>query len=262
MVSNLKSLKISSCGISDIGLVRTNNEDFWEIVPEVRFYVLADGMGGHQAGEIAAKETVQELCKTIKETFKSSKKAPTLLDSHRIIRQAIQQVNLHVYNMSLAQESLEGMGTTLCAALIHESGLVYAHVGDSRIYRFRNQHLQLLTKDHSLISDLMDFGQIGEIRPNECTFKNVLTKAVGTERSIEPSVHVTDILPNDTFMLCSDGLTDMLNRKEMEGCFQSFLSIEETAQNLVKKAKEKGGVDNITVVLIHVEKNENPQDLS
>lgn len=261
MVVPVMSYKVLAFGLTDIGLVRQNNEDAWGAVPEQGFFALADGMGGHQAGEIAARETIAILCKLVKKS-KTRKKKATLSDAQHTLEHAITQANDHVFKMGLANRDLRGMGTTICCLQFHEEGVVYAHIGDSRIYRYHEKKLSQITVDHSLMRELIDLGQLSEGQAPDFMYKNIITKAIGTEPSIEPSIHICDIADEDSFLMCSDGLSDLLSLAEMEDIMNQELSVSQTAKALVNAAKDKGGYDNITVVLIRLKELDEEQDIS
>lgn len=258
----IKPLKISAVGLSDIGLVRQNNEDVWGQVPKIHFYVIADGMGGHQAGEIAARETVTTLCEIVSKNLNLEDEDLTLEEARHILIESIEEVNAHVYKMSRKDPDLRGMGTTLCCLLVHPKGLIYAHVGDSRIYRLRSEKLFQLTKDHSLMRELIDLGQLQEKQTGEFFYRNIITKAVGTEPLVEPSVRLTSLMKKDIYLMCTDGLSDMLSLEEMEKIMNTPSTLRHAANELVKAAKEKGGIDNITLVMIKVEDENESKDIS
>ncbi|MEI8365922.1 MAG: Stp1/IreP family PP2C-type Ser/Thr phosphatase [Parachlamydiaceae bacterium] len=244
--------KILSVGRSDIGLVRLNNEDAWDELPAIGLYILADGMGGHQAGEVAAKETIEALCRIIKRKYSSIKNAP-IAEVRELVRQAIIHVNKLIYRLGRTKPELRGMGTTLCCLLFHREGVVLAHVGDSRIYRLRGSKLELLTRDHSLLCQLIDLGQLNPQQASDFLYKNIITKAIGTEPKVEPTVDSKRVLRGDLFLMCSDGLTDPLACEEIASILKSTTPLEITAEQLIHGALEKGGRDNITVVLAFVE---------
>lgn len=247
MVLNLIPYQIDVWGLSDIGIVRQNNEDVWSELPKHQFYAIADGMGGHLAGEIAAKEAIKDLCALIDQTLEHSQ--PTLFQLKKIIYQSIKRMNLDVYKLSRTSPDYKGMGTTLCCLAFHSDGLVYAHVGDSRIYRLRKNKLVQLTKDHSLLRQLLEKGQLSEGEAPTFAYKNIITKAIGTEPSVEPAVRHTFVEPGDMFLMCTDGLTDLLTNKEITETLCEFSTPAEIAQELVLKANRLGGYDNITVVV-------------
>lgn len=254
------SYKVSAYGLSDVGLVRHNNEDVWSYLPETNLYVVADGMGGHQAGEIAAKEAVFNLCSF----FKKRKISPeaNLEQCKQIIEDVIRETNTVVFQRSLLSDDLRGMGTTLCCILLRKDGLIYAHVGDSRIYRLRNKTLTQLTHDHSLLREMIDSGQLNEDQAEDFHYKNILTKAIGTEPYVDPAIDSDIVLIGDTLLMCTDGLTDMVDEKEIEKILSHSTSSKDAAEKLIKAAKENGGVDNITVIVAKIQENNAPSSLS
>lgn len=242
--------QVSVSTLCDIGLVRQNNEDSWKVLNDEQFYVIADGMGGHQAGEVASRETVERLCKIFLEGYETSLSL-SLAQTEDWIKSMIQQVNDSVYRIGRDSSELRGMGTTLCCVYLHPKGLVYGHVGDSRIYRLRKGELSQLTQDHSLLRELIDLGQLSEQQAEEFLYKNIITKAIGTEPYVVPSVTHCSLHTGDKILLCTDGLTDMLKCKEIREILLEN-SDDDSVQTLVDRAKQKGGNDNITVVVIDV----------
>lgn len=234
---------LSAFGLTDIGIKRSNNEDVWAALPEIGFFALADGMGGHLAGEIAAKEAVEHL-------IGSAKKIQTNNTIELIVelKTAIERANKWVYRLGQESATYTGMGTTLCCMQWTESAIIYAHVGDSRIYRFRDQKLELLTQDHSLLNKWLKTGR-AEGCETPFPYKNVITRAVGTSPKANPEIAVSDRRPNDLFLLCTDGLSDVLPLEEIEAILLSTPSLEETAALLIHTAKIKGSSDNMTVLL-------------
>ena len=252
MAVRLMPYKVSAFGLSDVGLIRQNNEDVWAEIPELFFYALADGMGGHQAGEVAAHEAVNSLCKIVSQSWGKSNEIEKLHDARKTLSSAIEQVNGTVFKISRTDPTLKGMGTTLCCIYLHEKGLVYGYVGDSRIYRHRKRKLEQLSKDHSLFREMVDLGQISEKQGPEFLYKNIITKAIGTEPKVTPTVHLGDIKAGDTYLLCTDGLSDLLSSKEIQNIMNQEMSVEDTARELVATANARGGHDNVTVVLVKV----------
>lgn len=243
---------VSSCGISDIGSLRTNNEDVFATLADQKFFVLADGMGGHLAGEVAAREAAFTLCELVERKLKGKKKS--FLNTIDFFDETIRSVNAHVFKLGKSSNELRGMGTTLCTFYVHDEGVIYGHVGDSRIYRFREGELKLLTKDHSLLRELIDKGQIREENASEFQYKNIITRAIGTEAFVEPSIAGEIPEDKDIYLLCSDGLSDLLNKKELELILKSSTSLSEAAGIAITMAKEKGGYDNVTILLIQITK--------
>lgn len=240
--------KLSSFGLSDIGLTRPNNEDVWLARPEIGFYALADGMGGHQAGEVAAKEAVDSLASSVEKLLETSpQNYPELVIA---FRNSIEKTNRKVHELGKENPLFTGMGTTLCTILWTLDAVIYAHVGDSRIYRFRKGKLESLTRDHSLLARWMSFGRLAEQCETPFPYKNVITRAIGTSRRANPEIAVASFEPGDLFFLCSDGLSDALTENEIEKILDRSETLEVAAERLIEKAKIKGSNDNITVLLV------------
>lgn len=235
---------VESFGISDLGLVRGNNEDVFHEIPIHRFFVLADGMGGHNAGEIAAKEVVHHLSTSVCQLFSSDEKATPITDLSSHLHKAIQNANLWVHELSEQKEELCGMGTTLCCLLLHQQSLIYAHVGDSRIYRFR-KGLKQLTQDHSLLSQTQK-------ETSSSSGKNIITRAIGTSPIVEPDINVSSLESNDIYFLCSDGLTDFVSDEELSHILKEHSCIKTASRRMIELAKTKGSSDNITVLMIKI----------
>lgn len=245
--------KVKAYGISDIGLVRQNNEDAWGKLPELNFYALADGMGGHRAGEVAAKEAIKALCDHFKQTVSIAGPKLSLDEAYGLVQLSIEHANSTVYQLSKSDPELSGMGTTLCCIYCHPKGIIYAHVGDSRIYHLHNGTLAQVTKDHSLLRELVDLGQLDEKNSGDFLYKNIITKAIGTENLVEPTVQISEIVEDDIFLMCTDGLSDLLTLNEMEYILKESSDIEYSSKKLITKAIERGGYDNITVVVVRVD---------
>ena len=239
--------KLCSHGVSDKGLVRTNNEDAWISSTRDRLFVLADGLGGHQAGEVAAKEAVDDFSNSFHEMFvESGQHELSEVEIIETLRLCFEKTNSRVYEMSCGHELLRGMGTTFCVLSFHGDMAAISHVGDSRIYLLRNGQFEQLTKDHCWTRRLLPDG-------NEKMCKGVLTRALGTMPEVEPTIRVFKVCPDDLFLLCSDGLSDMLSQGEIEKIVTQSMTIGQRVRMLVSEAKKKGGGDNITVVLVGVQ---------
>ena len=234
-------------GISDVGLVRSNNEDAWSEVSNAHFFAIADGMGGHRAGEVAARIAIMSICKTVEEASHPL----TVESAVNLLRSGVKTANSIVYAMSESNEKMRGMGTTLSCLVLLENTLVYAHVGDSRIYRFRNKHLEQLTQDHSLRNEVIARGEFFDESLMSLP-KNVITRAIGTSSKVEPEISAFPFFPKDLYFLCSDGLTDNVSSDEITQVLSRGCSIKSSAEMLISLAKENGGSDNITIVMIQV----------
>jgi len=249
--------RLKSFGLSDVGLVRSNNEDVWSFIEESGFFALADGMGGHNAGEIAAKEAVRFVCSSIEELFVSSEKEWNVFDLCAFTKLSIENANSWVHHLGKKKKECKGMGTTLCTLLFHERSLIYGHVGDSRIYRYRQSALEQLTKDHSLKNDLIAKGKYPKASKKPFPYKNVLTRAIGTQHEIEAEIHIAPVNTNDLYLMCSDGLTDYVSDTEICSIIEKHQDPQEITKALVTIAKQKGGNDNITIVSVYVEEEAN-----
>ena len=232
---------IETFGVSDIGLSRQNNEDVWAELADDHFYVLADGMGGHLAGEVAAKEAVLHFCDAVDKYFRS-KVPPTVSSAKRYIGETFISANSWVRRLSKDHPDLSGMGTTLCCLLLLENRAIIGHVGDSRIYRYRKE-LQPLTRDHSLEQEMPNKGR---------SVKHILTRAIGISPAIVPELLEAAYQDGDIYLLCSDGLHDALSDKQIETIFRRSSSLKETALDLIDAAKKGGGHDNITLLLVKI----------
>lgn len=241
-------MRLTSFGLSDIGPSRPNNEDVLANFPELGFFALADGMGGHQAGEVAAKEAIASLILSIRK-IKSTSCMELIID----LKDAIEQANQWVYCMGKSSTVFSGMGTTLCCLLWTEDLVIYAHVGDSRIYRFRNGKLQQLTKDHSLLTKL--FRQDHSLHKHTISYpyKHVITRAIGISKRANPEISYAPHQPEDIYFLCTDGLSDVLTLLEIETVLNYTKNLPEACYNLISQAKIKGGSDNMTLLMVQSE---------
>lgn len=227
---------------SDVGLVRETNEDSYEFLPP-HLFVVADGMGGHAAGEIASNVAVQ----TIKEYFTQNCLTD---DPHRILEKAIMQANTIVYEMAASKNDCAGMGTTLTAVYVTDTKIYWGHVGDSRIYLYRNNELSQLTNDHSLVWELVQNGNITKEEASVHPQRNMLTQAVGTSSNIKVDTGVTEWNTGDILLLCTDGLTNMVSEQTICSLLSLQPLTESVVSMLVEQANNAGGLDNITVILV------------
>lgn len=243
-------MKFKAVGISDIGSIRKNNEDVWISLPEIGFFALADGMGGRNAGEIAAQRTIDLLSQGAAQISK--------IDHMELIlemRLIIENANRHVYELGLQNQNYQGMGTTLCCLLWTPDAIIYAHVGDSRIYRFRENKLSLLTQDHSLFAQWLATGKLAEECATPYPYKHVITRAIGGPGKANPEIAIATQQEGDLFFLCSDGLSDVLALEEMEQILMQESDLHLAGQQLIETAKIKGSSDNMTIVMVQHAKN-------
>ncbi|PCI92520.1 serine/threonine protein phosphatase [Candidatus Aerophobetes bacterium] len=245
---------LKSFGHSDVGLVRNNNEDVFLQVSRHNFFALADGMGGHKAGEVAAQETVVYLSSCIEKMFKFHKESS--LDVVQIkdnLSHYIEHSNTRIYQLGKENDSYKGMGTTLCSLLFYRNRLIRAHVGDSRIYLYRNNTLTQLTYDHTLYNKLIMQGKLEEAIEKGIRYKNVLTRAIGAYKSLTPEISLSVVEPEDLYLMCSDGLSDYVTDEEISCILDAETTLKEKGLELIARAKSKKSSDNITVLLTQVE---------
>lgn len=235
---------------TDIGKARDMNEDFYYISDDeetLKLYILADGMGGYNGGEIASRLAVASVKGYIESNFdKIEHDKESIL---KLISSSVEYANMIVYEKAKENTELVNMGTTLEVCLIYNNKVFIGHVGDSRIYRLRNDFFRKLTTDHSYVQKLVKDGTITKEEAINHPKKNMLMKALGCSPYVEPDVTVKGFLKGDIILICSDGLTNMLSEKEI---YDNILNnIDNPAEVLVNKANEMGGYDNITVVIMY-----------
>jgi len=234
---------------SDIGKTREMNQDAYYIsdsLSEVKLYLLADGMGGYKGGEIASNLAIKCTRSYIENNFKETPKDRESLI--QLVASSMEYANMVVYEKSKENQELEGMGTTLEVCLIYNNKAFIGHIGDSRIYRMRQEFIRKLTTDHSYVEQLVKDGTITKEEAQNHPKKNMLMKALGCMPFVEPDIRARNMEPNDILIMCSDGLTNMV--KEEQICIEVTQNTQTAAENLVKLANESGGYDNITVVII------------
>lgn len=227
-------------GATNVGKVRKNNEDAFKISDKENIYLLADGMGGHLGGEFASSMAVQDLEKLLIDVKNKTE-----------IKEAIEEVNRKIYQKSLEDENLSGMGTTLSMVKILEDHLYFANIGDSRIYRLKDGSLTQLTIDDSYVNYLLEVGAITSDQAKDHPKKNVLLKALGTTEDIEVFVQEVQWQEDDLYLLCSDGLTNMLDEEEIQEILSSY-EAKEAVDILIDRALGRGGKDNITVIILTI----------
>lgn len=234
---------------SDIGKVREINQDSYFIsdsLDEVQIYMLADGMGGYNGGEIASKLAIQSAKSYIENNFKGIEKDRDSII--QLVGSSMEYANMIVYEKAKENEELEGMGTTLEICLIYNNKVYIGHVGDSRIYRIRKEFMRKLTQDHSYVQKLVKDGTITKEEAIHHPQKNMLMKALGCNAFVEPDVAVKGFLKEDILVMTSDGLTNMVKQEEI---FQEVKqNFEQAPKELVNLSNERGGFDNITIVVI------------
>lgn len=238
---------------TSVGKVRFNNEDAFYISPDngdcPKLFMVADGMGGHRSGEVASQMAVKEVSDYINAHYRKNLSDDMI---KTIIKDSMVKANQKVLESSASNEELKGMGTTLTLALFFGKKFFIGHVGDSRAYRIRGNEIVQLTRDHSLVWELMEQGKLTMEETRTHPMKNLITKALGTDELLEPDIMEFYFIKDDIIILCSDGLTNMLEDSEIKEIVCRN-EIEKAADVLIETANLYGGIDNITVELIRVD---------
>lgn len=237
---------IKTFSITDIGKVRKLNQDYvftsdTAVGALSNLFLLADGMGGHNAGDYASRNTVETVLETVRNSTEDN--------PIRALRMAIEAANRNVYQEALQKEELKGMGTTLVAATILNSYLYVANVGDSRLYII-NDSIRQITKDHSLVEEMVRIGELDELHARNHPDKNIITRAIGVAEKVEADFFDIKMFPGDKILMCSDGLSNMLEDEEMLHIIRKQRDVVEMAEALVAAANQNGGKDNISVIII------------
>jgi protein phosphatase len=259
-------LRLTSYGSTDVGLLRTHNEDCFIVDDGDQVYVLADGMGGHNHGEVASKIAVNTIRDYLVEALDNNDSTlPLGYDSNLrrhsySLKRSIHTAHDKVLKAIREDGTLLGMGTTVVGALHQDDVLTIAHVGDSRGYRLRDGHLELLTQDHTWVNEQVVAGYLSEEQAKSHPLKNVVTRALGGDSEVVVDVVETKVRPGDLFLLCSDGLTTMLSDEEIHERLVAEAPIEDICRRLIHDANARGGFDNITVVLLAAEDGPDPND--
>ncbi|RLQ95929.1 Stp1/IreP family PP2C-type Ser/Thr phosphatase [Falsibacillus albus] len=234
---------------TDHGKLRLHNEDnggvFWNEENDL-LAVVADGMGGHNAGDVASEMTKEK----ISELWSQSSKVNAPSEAESWLTDQVKVINRHIYEHANQNPDCEGMGTTLVAAICHERFVTIAHIGDSRVYILNDLGLQQLTSDHSLVNELVRLGQISKEDAEHHPRKHWILKSLGTEPNVEADIKTITFEEGDILLLCSDGLSNKLSEGEMGQILQESISLEEKADRMIGLANEYGGEDNITLVIV------------
>ncbi len=239
--------KITAYGKSDIGKRRSSNQDSLLVNDKLGLYAVADGMGGHRGGETAsfmALEVMNSAIENVSNKKASSQVAPFL-------KEAVSLASMKIYERSLMDDNLRGMGTTLVALYFNGNDAYIAQVGDSRVYLYRDGDLWKVTEDHSLINEQIRAGVITKEEAEKLNYKNVITRSVGFEEIVTVDVYTREVEDEDIFLLCSDGLTSMLSDEEIKNTIDSK-NIASSVDKLISKTNDAGGVDNVSVIILKV----------
>ncbi len=253
--------KLQFVARTDVGQVRDHNEDFITENESMGFAVLADGMGGLNAGEVASSMAVHLLIDALAEYRNGSSLVAAEINSldsdlpaeSQVLRKLVEKANDSLFHVSQTQPQCQGMGTTVVAAYYHNDKVSVAHIGDSRMYRFRAGVLEQITKDHSFVQELIDKGLLTKEEARASNKKNVVTRALGVAPVVEVEVHEHEVEEGDVYLMCSDGLHDLVTDHDIENSLIELSSnLNELAGHLVNLANVSGGKDNISIVLTRV----------
>ena len=243
---------------TDPGRVRSHNEDSIGTDPQIGLAVLADGMGGYNAGEVASGIAVAVVSAETRRAFAARSlhavdAGTGQTEAERVAREHSAKANTSIFEAARSQPQYSGMGTTLVVALFFDNRVCVAHVGDSRLYRLRGESFEQITRDHSLLQEQIDSGMITREAAKLSQNKNLVTRALGIDAEVDTEVHVHETRPGDTYLLCSDGLSDMVGDEDMQLTLTSLqANLQLAAEQLVQQANDNGGRDNISVILVRV----------
>ena len=251
-----KKLTLEISGLTDAGIVRDHNEDAIGSAADIGLVILADGMGGHNAGEIASEMAVSSIVDALHNSIPHTHTATIDEESGfshgtLLIHDAIQKANREIHEAANDQPHCQGMGTTLVAALYYEDRVTVANVGDSRLYRVRSNQLEQVTTDHTLLQELVDRGFYTKEEAEASLNRNVITRALGTEPTVQVDLQEEIILPGDLYLLCSDGLNDMISDEKILTTLRMFGgNLDKIGEELIRQANAAGGRDNVSVILV------------
>ncbi len=233
---------------SNPGMVRTHNEDAVFIEPGIGLAILADGMGGYNAGEVASGMATAVIGAELAQGLRRAK-----VGVSEQIESVIAHANSSIYQAAESQPQYSGMGTTLVMAVFRDNLISVAHIGDSRMYRLRGDAFECVTRDHSLLQEQIDSGMITEEDARRSQNKNLVTRALGVDPVVEPEIHTYEVAPGDLYLFCSDGLNDMVENDDIALTLQALsANLDLAAEQLVQMANDNGGRDNVSVILVKV----------
>ena len=254
-------IQMKVCSLTDIGMHREMNQDYLYTSAEPvgklpNLFMTADGMGGHNAGEFASGNAIKRIVRSVQKNRK--------LDEISILRDAIREANSYIKHYADLHTSMQGMGTTLVAATIREGHMVVANIGDSRLYVIEPDRteevfgfsIRQVTRDHSLVQEMVRMGELDASKAKDHRDKNIITRAVGVAPEVEPDFFEVDLVPGSTVLLCTDGLSNMIDNREIQSIVCGGGDLTDRTRKLIDRANEMGGKDNITVILIETDQDE------
>ncbi|MBI3370713.1 MAG: Stp1/IreP family PP2C-type Ser/Thr phosphatase [Betaproteobacteria bacterium] len=253
-----QALEFSTC--TDPGMVRSNNEDSVATDPVIGLAVLADGMGGYNAGEVASGMATTLITTEIAQILQRVRPSDIDATTSKVVAESLllEQVlkaNSSIFQAAQSQAQYAGMGTTLVVCLFYDNKMMVAHIGDSRLYMMRDGKFSQVTRDHSLLQEQLDAGLITPEQALTAQHKNLVTRALGIDATVEPEIHEYQTKPGDIYLLCSDGMSDMVEDEDMAMTLSMLgANLKLAAQQLVQMANDNGGRDNVSVILVRVVK--------
>ncbi len=242
------SVAFTCAGRTDVGALRSGNEDSYLIVPEQGFFIVADGMGGHAAGEVASDMAVKIIAREL-----GPVKGASDSELAERLRRAIQAANAAIFERTLREQEKRGMGTTATALVLNGARYLIGQVGDSRAYLLREGSLLQLTKDHSYVQEQVDAGYLTPEQARIHPYSNVITRCVGANAEVWPDIYVGGLKTGDLYLLASDGLTGMLEDNDLGAVLASDLEPEAMVDTLIAEANRRGGLDNITAIVVRID---------
>jgi PPM family protein phosphatase len=254
----MSDLLIKSSGITDVGLKREGNEDSFSVDDSLGLYIVADGMGGHLAGEIASRISVDIINRSFRRWLEEDASSDdiyggaddSLSREGNYVLGGIRLANRVVYEMALEKKQYQGMGTTVVVLLVTPAMIIAANVGDSRIYMLRDNELEMLSRDHTIVAEQVELGMMTEEEAASSSMKHILTRNLGSSENVEPEIYELEPSGNDRFVICSDGLTDLINNGEITEMTESSNDPEELCRNFIRTVLDRGAHDNTTIVSV------------
>jgi serine/threonine protein phosphatase PrpC len=242
-------MRVSAFGQTDVGLKRSKNEDNLLVDEDMGLFIVADGMGGHKGGDLASQLAVESM----RDVVKTHREEHTFLSPRAMLEEGYTEASSRIFTQSQANNKmLQGMGTTLVSAYVHENEIFVGNVGDSRAYYFNKQYMWQMTEDHSLVNEHIRAGLLKDSEAKDFQAKNIITRSVGFEKSVRCDIIRKTLSPGDMFLLCSDGLCGLVEDDEIHQICRSHPK-ERAVELCVERAKEAGGDDNITALIITID---------
>lgn len=257
--------RLSCAAKTDLGLKRKANEDSLYADQDLGLFMVLDGIGGHQAGEVASRMGLATIKENVMNRLKNHDGQmivdynPDLSREANILIDSLISANKTIFDAANTEKKFQGMGTTVATLLAGKNNVAIAHVGDSRIYLIRDNSIECLTEDHSLVMEQLKRGLITEEQAEKSDLKNIITQALGADSIVTPSVDELVPIKGDIFLLCSDGLTDLVSDEEiLEIVWKNRTALDRACESAIDRANERGGKDNITTILVRFKNNSNP----